>query len=121
MAADFEVREETRGDARVLSLSGELDLGSRGILAEAISAACADGAPQVILDIRTLDFIDSTGLREIVAGKAQCDENGCRFQITAGRPRVERVFEVAGLLELLEPYRTELEGADQQAGDAVET
>jgi anti-anti-sigma factor len=105
----------------VLALSGELDLASGGVLAEAIARACSAGAPRLILDIRELEFIDSTGLREIVAGKSLCDEHDCAFLLTEGRPRVERVFEIAGLLELLAPYRTELEPADEQAADAVET
>ena len=105
----------------MLTLSGELDLASRGILADAISRACTEGSSCVILDIRHLEFIDSTGLREIVAGKAVCDEHESRFLITDGQPRVERVFEIAGLLELLAPYRTKIEPADEQAGDTVET
>jgi anti-anti-sigma factor len=121
LAADFEVRDRTRGDTGVLALIGELDLASRGVLADAISQACAGGSARVILDIRTLEFIDSTGLREIVAGKAVCEEHGCRFLISDGRPRVERVFEIAGVFDLLAPYRIEIAAADEQAGDTVET
>jgi anti-anti-sigma factor len=115
LTAGFEVREGSRGTAHVLTLTGELDLASGGVLAEAISRACADGAQTLVLDIRTLEFIDSTGLRELVAGRALCDEHGCVFQITEGRSRVERVFEIAGLLDFFAPCRTEGDRADQLA------
>jgi anti-anti-sigma factor len=120
LAADFEVRDRTHGETRILTLTGELDLGSGAVLADAIARACAAGSPRLILDIRELEFIDSTGLREIVAGKARCEEHSCRFLITEGRPRVERVFEIAGLLDLLAPYRTEVEATDEQLSDTVE-
>lgn len=120
MAGGFDVLERRDGSAHTLVLTGELDLASGGVLADAISRACADGADRIVLDISQLGFLDSTGLRELVAGRALCDEHGCRFEMTRGGPRVERVFEVAGMLEFFEPCRTEGESADRR-GDAVET
>jgi anti-sigma B factor antagonist len=123
MARGFEVRELEAAGVRTLVLTGELDLASSGVLVAAISKACAEGAQSIVLDIGALEFIDSTGVREIVAGQALCHEHGASFQLTRGGPRVERVFEVAGLLDFFSPRRTEGEPADvaDRPGDAVGT
>ena len=48
-----------------------------------------------------VDFIDSTGLRAILAIKAVCDELGCAFWMTHGSDQAERLFELTRLVERL--------------------
>jgi anti-sigma B factor antagonist len=113
---DFDVVEHVSGDTCRLVLTGELDLAGAAALREAVARACASEAKEVILDLRRLEFIDSTGLRELLAGEAVCKRHGLRLRLTEGTPRVEHVLELAGLVEHLAPLRLTVED-DPPVGD----
>lgn len=52
----------------------------------------------VILDLRKLSFIDSSGLSVIVANQRRADEQDFRFAVAVGTgTAVERLFELSGL------------------------
>ena len=51
----------------------------------------------VVLDLRNLSFMDSTGLRLIVVAERRARESGHRLVIVEGPPWVQRLFEVTGL------------------------
>lgn len=60
---------DCRGDdgTVVIALTGELDMASAPELEEAIDRAIASAARSVIVDLRQLEFMDSTGIRLLVA------------------------------------------------------
>jgi len=62
---------------------------------------CEIGAKEVLVDISDVQFIDSSGLRAILAVKAVYEERSCRFAMTHGSPQPEKVFELTHLAELL--------------------
>jgi anti-sigma B factor antagonist len=86
-----------QGETTVLTLRGELDISSAPAFAEAIAQTAAHGAGELLLDISHLEFVDSTGLRAILAAKALCEEQSCRFAVTPPSPGVRRLFEVTGV------------------------
>ena len=101
--ADPAMRITTEGeeDSLVVSLCGELDLASAGQLDTAIAELCADGAKRIVLDMRELAFMDSTGLRSVLVGAELCEVSGCELLIGRASPQVERLFEVSGVGERL--------------------
>lgn len=90
--------------ARVL-VAGELDLGTSERLDTALMSALAD-ADDVVLDLSSVTFIDSTGLSTILAGVSASQLNGGRLAVSAtlaAQPR--RLFELTGVegaLQLVE-------------------
>jgi anti-anti-sigma factor len=97
----LELREVRGGGRLTIELEGEVDLASAGILADALTAIDASALDTVVVDLRELTFIDSTGLRAIIAGKNHCAEQGTDFLLVPGPPQVQRLFAVVGLLEVL--------------------
>lgn len=88
---------ERRGDAAVLVVQGELDLSTVGVLRDFLRSEKAQ-APTVVLDLRQLQFIDSSGLSLLVSEQRRARENGFRFAIAVGgAPAVQRLFELTGL------------------------
>lgn len=93
---------ETSVDAGafVIRVSGSIDIATAGELKGAAAAALQSGQPLVILDLDACDFIDSTGLGEVV-GLCQATGNaGQELRITPGGRAVRRVFQVSGLSDL---------------------
>ena len=60
---------------------------------------CVDGVVAITLDLTRLTFIDSTGLRAIVAAQELCREHGYEYLLTPGSLAAQRIFELTGLLD----------------------
>jgi len=91
------------GDERtVIRVSGELDLGSAPQLEAAIAAEPARSARSLVIDLRETVFMDSTGLRAVLAAARQARESGRRFAVTHGGEQVQRIFSVTGADSRLE-------------------
>src|SRR5438552_19206448 len=87
-----------RGKHRVLFLSGQMDLDNASQLDRALEAVCADGVREVVLNLQKLDFIDSTGLGTVLAGRTFCSQHGCLYFIDTPVPAsLKRLFTVTGL------------------------
>jgi anti-sigma B factor antagonist len=84
-------------DRVVLELRGELDLLGAPLLEREISAAQASAPGMIVLDLQELQFIDSAGLRVVLAGHEQARERGSELAITRGPRQVQRLLEIAGV------------------------
>jgi anti-sigma B factor antagonist len=89
------VRQEH--DRTVLSLKGELDLLAAPLLQGEIESERADAANVLVLDLDDVQFIDSAGLRVILAAHERAIERGQRLAFTPGSPQVQRLFSIAGV------------------------
>jgi anti-sigma B factor antagonist len=89
------------GRARV-ALFGELDIAVAGELDRTLEEMEREGPDHLILDLRGLTFLDSTGLRSIIAADARGREQGRRVTLIRGPAVVQRVFEITGLEGRLE-------------------
>jgi anti-anti-sigma factor len=95
------VKAQAEGRRHTLVLAGELDLATAPELDAKTEQACANGAGELVLDLRELAFIDSTGLRAILRAQEHCEAHRCELFLTPGPPAVQRLFELTGLLERL--------------------
>ncbi len=95
----IDIRKET--DRAILSLDGELDMANAPLLQSALDDAELASVSTVVLDLQQLQFIDSTGLRIILATRERCRERGQEFAITPGSDQVQRLLSVTGVGEHL--------------------
>ena len=92
-----------QGDSRAsLALRGELDISSAPMLEEALRRLEAGGPSLLVIDLRGLEFMDSTGLRTLVSADQRAREAGRRLAIVRGPEAVDRIFHVTRLDERLE-------------------
>jgi len=98
---DFSVEERRQGDAAILTVSGELDLRTSPELEERLGEAFRAGAELVILDLRMIEFMDSTGLRVLLSAHQRAKETSRRFALVRGADQVERVLTLTGVRDLL--------------------
>jgi anti-sigma B factor antagonist len=89
------------GDRHTIVLTGELDVASAPVLEEALADACSAGAGEVVLDMSGLEFMDSTGLRAILRGKARCEDYDCEYRLTPAQRPVEQSLTSTGVRGLL--------------------
>jgi len=85
----------------ILGLAGELDMASAEALQQAIEGEHLSAETMVVLDLEQLQFIDSTGLRVILAALERCRERGQTFAVTPGSQQVRRLLSVTGVADHL--------------------
>ena len=95
------MRSTRDGDAHVVELSGELDLAGADLLEGELLRVEASDAQQIVVDLRELEFIDSTGLRLVYMAHARTRHDGARLTIRRGPARVHRIFELTDLANRL--------------------
>lgn len=101
MNNEFNVAEQEQGTARILTVSGELDLRTSPELEDRLGQAFDAGAELVILDLRQIEFMDSTGLRVLLGAHQRAHQSGRRFALVKGADQVERVLTLTGVRDLL--------------------
>lgn len=106
MQSHFRVDVRRQADAVVLAVSGELDLSSTPALEEEVGKAIECDASTVIVDLRELEFIDSTGLGVLVKANQRAVDEGRTFGLVRGGPQVERLLALTGLSERLRTGET---------------
>ena len=89
------------GSTVTLGLSGELVLSSVGDFQQVLEEIDADPLELLVIDLRRLEFLDSSGLRAIVAAEGHALGHGYELQIVRGSEQVNEVFKVTGLEERL--------------------
>jgi anti-anti-sigma factor len=84
------------GNTAVVSARGDIDLSTLGKAAAVLDGARA-GAVALILDLREVGFMDTSGLRLVIEEQQRAAAGGYRFAVVRGPTRVQRLFEIAGL------------------------
>jgi anti-sigma B factor antagonist len=99
----FEFESAERGAVVLVTLRGELDLLSTSELEPELERLAEEpGVSVVALDLRALDFMDSSGLRLVVMAQQRLEEAGRRLVLVRGSQPVQRVFEITRMTERLE-------------------
>jgi anti-sigma B factor antagonist len=101
--ASLEFQTTRNGTVAVVAATGELDLSGAAVLgAELERLAAEPELGTVVLDLRGLEFMDSSGLRLIVLSDIRARETGRRFALIKGPDTVHRVFEITRMSERLD-------------------
>jgi anti-anti-sigma factor len=83
-----------------VSVAGELDLATADEFSRAVRSGLARGA--VVIDLRELTFMDSSGVRALNTALREGAEHGRELRVREGmHPSVVQVLELTGMLGLL--------------------
>ena len=102
-APSFELAVDMDERRATYTPRGELDLATAPELEQKVLAAVRDGGREVVVDLRELTFMDSTGVRAIVAAHHAAEASGTTLRVVRPRPgsAVLRVIEISGIGEAL--------------------
>jgi len=98
----LELTTETAGGTVRLALTGELDIAGAARVEQELERIEREPPATLVLDLRELAFMDSTGLRVIVAADERAREQGRRMVVVRGSATVQRIIEMTRLHERLE-------------------
>ena len=95
---DFSIASASGDGRTVLMVRGELDLATAPELEEHIDGVL-DAGREVVVDLRDLAFMDSSGIRVLVAAHARAGRCGTRLIVVRPAPGsvVAKIIEISGL------------------------
>lgn len=94
---------EKRKNTVTVCLSGELDHSTAaGIRAEVDELLLDPGIRRLVFDLNGLEFMDSSGIGLIIGRYKLMARRGGTVAIMSPRRRVDKIFEMAGLYQLVE-------------------
>jgi anti-sigma B factor antagonist len=103
LSIDF--KAESSGEL-VFRLRGSMDIATsptaRGALSEAIDA----GTNKLIVDMRQLEFLDSTGLGVLIGAHRRAAENGGSLRLIVSDGPILRLLNITGLISVFGAYHS---------------
>jgi anti-sigma B factor antagonist len=90
----------------VLRPVGELDIATAPAVDRELERLRAAGYTELVLDLRAVPFMDSSGLRVVLRWNELAAQDDCAFAVIRGPEPVQRVFQatrVADALTFAEP------------------
>jgi anti-sigma B factor antagonist len=102
LSGDFEIARSQTNGIRVLRLAGEFDLSGVAAFERELARDPSEREDTLVLDLRGLTFIDSSGLRAVVMADHRARAKGKRCLLVRGPQRISRVFDLTGVSDRLE-------------------
>ena len=84
----------------VLSVSGEVDVYTAPRFRERLIELVTEGKHRIVVDLESVDFLDSTGLGVLVGGLKRLRSHDGDLALVCTQPRILKVFEITGLTKV---------------------
>lgn len=81
-------------DEALVTVRGELDLASADLLGHEVAGLHGAGHDRVVVDLRQVEFMDSTGLRVLIGLHQNAERDRRQITLVPGPRQVQRVFEL---------------------------
>jgi stage II sporulation protein AA (anti-sigma F factor antagonist) len=86
----------------IVNVAGELDPLTAETLDDQVDGLVLAGYPSVVLDLREVTFLDSSGLRALIRAHGEMARHGRSLQLRSPSQSVRRVLELTGLVDYLD-------------------
>ena len=110
----FQIAVEAQRDTVTIAPRGELDLATVGQLQRELGRLIDTGPARVVIDLRGVEFLDSTGLHALLAAHARAQRDNWELTIFPGPRAVQRIFEITCTIDRLPFATTNGRAATQQ-------
>jgi anti-sigma B factor antagonist len=101
LSEQLEIRLEPDSQGVRITLAGEVDLATVPKLDRLLGDLAEREHSRLLIDLHGVEFMDSTGLTSIIRALHAADANGHRLTVGRAPRQVQRLFEVAGIVDRL--------------------
>ena len=88
---------KTSGGVATVKLAGELDMATASDAESALRQALSAGCHRIVIDLRDLEFMDSTGLTLLVRWDLGAHNDGYDLALIKGSEPIHRLLTLTGL------------------------
>lgn len=89
---------------QVLVPSGILDSTQAAEVRAQVSEALATGAKTLLIDLKNITFIDSSGLGTLISVLKKVRSQGCEMAVCSASPQVKMLFELTSMDQVFQIY-----------------
>lgn len=112
------VNKQQIGDFRLLAVEGVIKLGeSARFLADALKRSLAEGDGHVLLDLSKVNYMDSTGIGELVGYLVRLRAQERKLILVRPSERIVQLLTVAGVASLFPTFDTVEEALADENGE----
>ena len=96
------------GDVKVIDLKGKITIGSGDLqMREAIHQALNAGATKILVNMKEVATIDSSGVGELVGCYTTATHKGAKLKLNSLPPKISDVLTVTQLITVFDVYDSE--------------
>lgn len=103
---DVSVESRQVGDRTVVEVGGEIDVYTAPLLRENLADLIAADHTDLMVDLRAVRFMDSTGLGVLVGALKKVRSLGGNLELVIDRENVLKVFRITGLTQVFTIHET---------------
>jgi anti-sigma B factor antagonist len=98
------------GDVKVVELKGKITIGAGDLqMREAIHNVVGAGAKKILIDMKDVQTIDSSGVGELVGCYTTATHKGAKLKLANLPPKINDVLTVTQLITVFDVYDSEAE------------
>jgi anti-sigma B factor antagonist len=102
-----DLRTDIRDSIAVVTVTGDIDMSTAPTLEARLAELTDDGAARtLVIDLNTVDFLDSSALGVLVGAHKRATATGGSIRVVCDQPRIERVFAITRLTEVIPVFAT---------------
>jgi anti-sigma B factor antagonist len=103
---DLTLSTRVEGDRTVVAVGGEIDVYTAPKLREHIIDLVSAGSYHLVIDMESVDFLDSTGLGVLVGGLKRVRAHDGSLQLVCTQDRILKIFRITGLTKVFQIHAT---------------
>lgn len=100
----FSINVDRRGDTAIVNLVGSCTMTVSKKLGDSLRDLGGQGLRSIIIDLSSVDFIESSGLGGIVAGYLRAKIHKSEFRLVNPSPDIRKLLEITRLEQLFGIY-----------------
>ena len=104
----MKIEIRTVGDVRILDCSGKITLGE-GTMAvrNTVRDILKDNGKKIILNLANVNYIDSSGIGELVSTYTTVTNNGCQLKLLSLTKKIQELLAITKLLTVFQVFDSE--------------
>ena len=96
------------GDVVIVDLSGRITLGEgSGVVRDTVKDMLQEGQRNIVLNLGEVNYIDSSGLGELVGAYATAANRGAQIKLLNVQKRVDDLLQITKLYTVFESFTSE--------------
>jgi anti-sigma B factor antagonist len=103
---EFTVATRQEPGHAVLEVAGDVDINTAPILRDRLIDIVNQGEVHLIVDLRDVDFLDSTGLGTLAGALKRVTVRDGSLQVVCANDRMSQLFDITGLARFIPVHRT---------------
>ena len=102
------INERKRNDVTILDLKGKITIGAaEEALRDAVHRVLGAGAQKVILNLKDVTTIDSSGVGELVSSYTSATNRGAKIKLTKLPAKINDILTITQLITVFDVYDSE--------------